>query len=475
MIGLIAFLACGPKNAPIESTVETRTYNQKPSPLEAPTFELPQLTAGELSNGIPVFVAENHETPLVTVQMVFGTGIWNSSNPQLAVAALDMLTEGAGNMDSAGLSAAQRALAADIYASSNLDGSMVTLSSLKKNLSDSVALFSTVIQNPTYPDKEWGILQKQYVQEFQNKQKDPSEIVNTVFDGLMYNGQYKGRATTLADINTLNTTMLKTWHQENLVAQHAQIIVGGDCTLEEILPILEANFAQMAKTQNALPALPTAKILPETQATQIYLIDKPGASQSTIYAGQFVPERTDEISSDLYLANMAIGGLFIARINMNLREDKGWTYGARSSIRYNYLPGLWTVYTSVVSEHTADALGEILKELRESQADRPILQEELDASLGYLLGTEPLRYEQPDYLLSQMVNINRYNLPADYYQNQTARLRSVTLESAQEAWNSYIDPEHLRIVIVGDSASILAPLENLGLVVTPVDATGKPL
>ena len=475
---LNSFLACGPKDAPVETIIEatpTREYAEKPAPLKAPSFTLPELEQGELSNGIPVLVSNNSETPLVTVQVVFNAGEWNTENPQLANAAMDMLTEGAGEYDSAGLSAEQRRYAASLSSYAGLDGSAITLSSLKKNLDDSLGLLDLIVSEPTFPAKEWEILQRQYRQQLQASQQDPNSIAGNLFNQLMYQGQYAGRSITMADIDSITTEQMKTWYSENVHAANASIYVGGDTSLAEVLPMLEARFADFPVSETKLPDVPGASIMAEEMPTTIHLVDSPGASQSVIYAGQFVSERTDDTADELYLANLAVGGLFIARINMNLREDKGWTYGARSGISYNHLPGLFKVRTSVVAEHTADSLSEILKELRDSQGDRPIKQEELDAARGYILGTDPLRYESPSYLLSQMIQIGRYNLPADWFGTYNDKLRGASLENAQEVWNGTVDPNKLVVVIVGDAASLKAPLIELGLPVVEMNAQGTVL
>ena len=383
---LNSFIACGPKDAPVEVAVPetpSREYSEKPAPLEAPSFTLPELERGELSNGIPVLVSNNSETPLVTVQVVFNAGEWNTNNPQLANAAMDMLTEGAGEYDSAGLSAEQRRLAASLSSYAGLDGSAITLSSLKKNLDESLGLLDLIASEATFPAKEWEILQRQYRQQLQASQQDPNSIARNLFNQLKYQGQYAGRSTTMADIDGITTEQMKTWYTENVHAANASIYVGGDTTLAEVLPLL-SRFADFPISENTLPELPSDSIR-SMKCQPRHLVDTPGASQSVIYAGQVVSERTDDNADELYLANLAVGGLFIARINMNLREDKGWTYGARSRISYNHLPGLFKVQTSVVAEHTADSLSEILKELRDSQSERPIQQEELNAARGYIL------------------------------------------------------------------------------------------
>lgn len=476
---LNTFIACGPKDAPVETATPvetpTRKYSEKPTPLEAPSFTLPQLERGELSNGIPVLVSNNNETPLVTVQIVFNAGEWNTENPQVANAAMDMLTEGAGDYDAAGLSAEQRRLAASLSSYAGLDGSTIGLSSLVKNLDESLGLLDLIVSEPTFPQKEWEILQRQYRQQLLAEQQDPNAIAGNLFSSLMYTGQYAGRSITMNDIDSITQKDMQNWYRNNIHAENASIYVGGDITLNEVRPLLEARFVDFPTASTTLPDLPSTSIKAQEEPTTIYLVDSPGASQSVIYAGQFVSERTADIADELYLANLAVGGLFIARINMNLREDKGWTYGARSGISYNHLPGLFKVRTSVVAEHTANSLSEILKELRESQTERPITQEELDAARGFILGTDPIRYESPSYLLQQMIQVGRYNLPADWYDTYNDKLRGVTLENAQEVWNGTIDPNQLVVVIVGDATSLKEPLLELGLPVVEMDANGTVL
>ena len=204
--------------------------------MEAPSFALPVLEEGKLSNGIPVRVSNNSETPLVTVQIVFNSGEWNTSNPTLADATMDMLTEGAGEMDAAGLSAAQRKLAASISAYAGLDGSSITLSALKKKLDDSLALLDIVVSGPSFPEKEWSILQQNYQQQLLAEQQDPNAIAKNVFNALMYRGQYAGTMSSSDDIASITPTAMKEWYTQNISLNNASIYVGGDTTLDEFCP-----------------------------------------------------------------------------------------------------------------------------------------------------------------------------------------------------------------------------------------------
>jgi zinc protease len=186
-----------------------------------------------------------------------------------------------------------------------------------------------------------------------------------------------------------------------------------------------------------------------------------------------VCSRTDDDYAAFTLANHVIGGQFSARINLNLREDKGWTYGARSSTSHNHLPGVWSVRTNVVTEHTGDAVQEILAELSGSLSDRPITLEELERSKDSMLGTWPLSFEQPSYLLDQTRDIDRYGLPADWLSGNEARFRSVSIEHARESWASHIVPDNLTWVIVGDLEQIHPQLSDLGIRMVKIDANGS--
>ena len=172
----------------------------------------------------------------------------------------------------------------------------------------------------------------------------------------------------------------------------------------------------------------------------------------------------------------AVGGQFTARINMNLREDKGWTYGARSATRHNFLPGLWRVGANVVTPHTADAIVEIQAELEGALGDAPVTEQELAAARGGLLGTWPLNFENPQYLLQQHVAIWRYDRPDDWVSGRAARYQAASLEAVNTAFRENISPDKMIFVIVGDAATIEGPLaEQTGLPIVRIDADGRPV
>jgi zinc protease len=477
---LLYFLACGPKEpattTPIEP-VPSRTYTEVPQSLEPRPFQIPSLETGSLSNGIEVVVSHNSEIPKVNVLLTFGAGSWSDSNESygLAMNTMDMLDEGTSEYSAANLATEQKKLAARISSSSGLDGSYISLSSLKKNLSESLALFSTVVLDPSFPEADWEKMKKKKIQDLQSDKKDPNRIASKIFRSLLYGDFYAGRQMSEEYYSNITTTQMKEWYTNHIVSNQAKIWISGDIILEEILPLLEEQFGTWSTTGIEPPKKPGSDNVNELSSTQIYFHDIPNAQQSVLRMGHFVGERTDDKAPSILLANQAVGGMFTARVNMNLREDKGWTYGARSYISHNYLPGVFMAYSSVVTPHTADSIREIITEFRNAKDSKPISQQELDNGRGYFLGTWPLKYENATYLLNQNIEMERYNLPEDWISGYPDRLRSVTLEQAQNAWNDIIDEDNMVIVIVGDLASTKDSLLELGYSIQQVDAQGNAL
>ena len=270
---------------------------------------------------------------------------------------------------------------------------------------------------------------------------------------------------------------MKKWWQVHLAPAHSMLLVGGDITLDEAIPLLEARFGAWKDPRRvARHDKPAVDALPSFEQSTIFLVDQPGAPQSVVKGGLFVGDELGEDWPAFDLANLAVGGQFTARINMNLREDKGWTYGARSGTAHNYLPGLWSAGGSIVTPHTADAVVEILAELNGALGDKPVTADELAAARGGTLGTGPLSFDTPGYLLDETASMWRYDRPDDWLSGRISRYEAVTLEQANAAFKARIDPSKLIFLVVGDAATIAGPLaEQTGLPVVRVDADGRPV
>lgn len=474
MLFISLFMAC-PKTAEVETPVEQAPAfdrSVRPAPLEASNFELPKMETGTLSNGMEVVVVENHEIPVVQVRAIFTTGDWSDPAGQegLVTATMDMLNEGAGDMDALEISAALRKMASSVSTGSSSDTATVRADSLVKHLEPTLDIWAQVWLEPTFPASEWERIQKQYLLDLEASRKDPNSMAWTVTDRLLYGDSYDGRSWSEESLGAVDTESMAAWHQAHLVPANGTILVGGDITLAEILPLLEERVGSVA------PGEPTeAPSFAGTQPTEttIYLVDKPGAAQSVVQAVRFVDGRAEDGYWPVVVGNTAWGGMFMARLNMNLREDKGYTYGARSSIYEGAGGALWVASSSVQSEVTAPAMAELFKELSEVQEPRPLSADEIAYAKSNRVLGYPGAFETVDYLLSSRSEVWRYGLASDWEEQYIPSVRAVSPEAAQAAFVEQVASQPLLVTVVGDLASIQESVEALGYPVVVLDVDGN--
>ena len=461
-------IGCSSKQA-----MDTSWRATKPEPLSPRSFQLPEATEGTLSNGVQVFVVENHEMPLVNIRIAFDQGGWTDDAEQVGLASvtLDMLNEGAGALDAAGISKEAKRLAANISCGAGTDSASVSLGVLTKNVEPGLDLLASILLEPTFEQDDWDIMRRDRIADLASARNNPNSISSRVAGRLQFGENYRGLLQTEEAYNNISTDNMRAWWNQHLTPGNARIYVGGDITLDAVLPMLDSRLGDWkgnASTENK-PAFAEANV---TQTT-IFLVDKPGAPQSVLSVFRRLDmARGDAEWFDLYMANMMYGGMFSARLNMNLREDKGWTYGARSRAGSDYTPGIWRASTSVKTDTTADSISEILREVNEASGDRPFTEDELAASSGYLLGSRPVRYENAGTLLSELQSNWLYGLPEDWITAYADNIRAVTLEGAQLAWNKHIVPQEFSILVVGDKATIHESLQGLDLPIVELDSDG---
>ncbi|MCP4807762.1 MAG: insulinase family protein [Proteobacteria bacterium] len=472
MLPLALLLGC-PKKAPEPVVEEAPAFDRSvaPAPIARRDFTLPTPSVGALSNGVAVIVVENHELPFVQVRLVSQRG--TATDPQgregLGGATMDMLNEGTSEHTAVELSTELRKLGSSIGTSASLDSSSVRADTLARNLEPTLDLMAEILLEPTFPDTEWERIQKQTLQNLDAGRKDPSRISSRVFDNLMYGDAYDGRFSTADSISALDTDQMKAWYAAQFTPDQSAIFVGGDTTLDEITPLLEARFGSWEGTAKAFDQDVETKNPTERR---LYVVDKPGASQSVVKVGRFVPARATDGYDDLYVANTVIGGMFMARLNMNLREDKGWTYGARTGVYAGKGDSVWMASTSVVSDQTGPAVAEILREV-DSVAGEALIT---DDELAYFKGSRTLGYpgnfETVDYLLGQTAAVWLHDLPDDWLTSYVDRVDGVTLDGANAAFAEHVSGQPLTLLVVGDLATIREPLSEVGLPITVLDVEG---
>jgi zinc protease len=447
-LGLLVLAACAPK---IDRTVA-------PLPLPSRAFTPPAPTEGRLTNGLRVVVVENHEVPMVFGRLAFlGGGRTDPAGREgLAAVTLDMLDEGAGGRDAAALAAALRVLGADLSASAGDDGAAVTFSTLGRNLGPTLDLLADVVRRPDFPQADWDRLQKRRIAGLSRTRKDADAVAARVLDAVLFGDTYRGRMESEASYGAITTADQRGWWATYGAPEQATLFVGGDTTLAELMPLIEARFGDWKPST----APPPASVPRPPIVASIQFVDRPGAAQSVVQVAAYPSAPTQADWFPLLLANMAVGGQFTARLNMNLREDKGWTYGANSRLSIDHAGGRWVASAGVHTEKTVPAVLECWKEFAEAAAARPITADELSAGRDSLLLGRPLAFESPDWRLGQEETVWRYQLPADWVATWSDKLRAVQLAEAQQAWTGLAQAP-LVTLVVGDGAVVRAPLQTL--------------
>ncbi len=483
------------------SLAEAESFDrtQVPDPLERSEFTLPQLQRGSLSNGVEVLLVEDHDHPLVRVKLVFEAGGFADpvGKEGLAGSAYDMLNEGAGGMSAMDISTSLRRLATHLGTSGGLDGGRVTLDTLTRNLVPSLDLMAAVTLEPEFPDADWDRLRKQLIQNVASARTEPNKMASRALSRTLFGDAYAGRFKTEESLAAISVDDMKAWAATSLVPGNARFLVGGDTTLAEITALLEARFGAWDGSGDAA-ATPTPTVLQPKQTT-LYLVSKPGAAQSVIRMGRFTSDRFDPGYTDLTLGNKAFGGMFMARLNMNLREDKGYTYGARSWVSNNHAGTRWTLSTSVRTDVTGASLQEIVGELSgvggmlgdappcgwfktrcgscpepvRLAPESPFSTDEIGFSKSNVLQGYPSKFEKPDYLLDQHAAVARYGLPDDWLESYIPRVEAVTAELAQDAFTTSVANEPWAIVVVGDLEVVRPQLVDLGFPMVELDADGN--
>lgn len=468
-----ALLGCA--SAPQIAADEAPDRFALPGPLPRRELVLPERVGATLSNGVEVVLVEDHELPLISLRVVFDVGRY--ADPEglegLAAATLDMMNEGAGDRDAVAISDALRALASSVSTSGGWDASTVSMSGLSRNLEPTLDILSDVLLRPTFPDSEWERLRKQYLQDLASARTRPNSIAGRIERRVLFGETYRGRHSSEDSYGAIGTEDMRAWYRDYLVPANARIFVGGDTTLEALIPMLEERLGDWTAEGED----PTPQIVPQQpEATTIYLHDRPGSAQSVLSVSRFGGSPLDEDYTALLIGNMVYGGLFSARLNLNLREDKGYTYGARSAISSATLaPLIWSASTSVRSDVTAESLVEILGEIDAVTEDRPFSDREVAYMKSSAISSYPARFETPGYLLDGAERSWRLGLPEDWLESYIPRVEAVDTAAAQAAFVRTVAGHPLAITVVGDAASVREPLGALGYPIVDVDVDGNPI
>ncbi len=465
-------------NAQASQTAVDRT--QMPKPGEGPEPKFPAVQRGKLSNGLEVIVAERHGVPVINMNLLVDAGFAADqfAQPGTATLAMNMLDEGTKAKNAIDISKELASLGASLGAGSNLDTSFVSLSTLKSTLDRSLNLFSDVILNPGFPQSDFDRLQKLQIAAIQREKSQPIQMGLRVFPKLLYGtghaygNPYSGSGTEESVAKLTRAELIKfheTWFKPN----NATLIVVGDTTLAEMQPKLEALFAGWKS--GPTPAKNIATVA-QKEKPVVYLVDKPGAIQSVILAGVLAPPKSNPDELAIESMNTVLGGAFISRLNLNLRENKHWSYGAGSFIPAARGQRIYLVYAPVQTDKTKESVTEIVGELRGILKDKLVTADELAMAKSNLTQTLPGQWETNDAVAASIGEIVQFKLTPDYYSTYAGKVKALSVSNLNAAAIQVVKPDSLVWVIVGDREKIEKGIRELGLgEVQVIDADGNPI
>ena len=448
----------------------------KPPTLAPPApLRLPAVTTRELPNGLRLMIVEHHELPLADFVLIVKNGGETDEPGKLGTATLatSLLREGTTTRSSLQIADQAAFLGVGLFAGSGWDATTLQLHTPTAQLDSALALFADVALHPAFPETELERLRKTRLTSLLQVKDRAPEIANRAYAAIVFGSAAYGRPLTgdESSTNAIQQADVRRFYETYFRPNNATLLVVGDVRPDDIerrvrtlfggwerRPVLPANYGQP----------------PAPKGTTIYLVDKPGAAQSSFRIGTVGVPRGTEDYFPLVVMNTVLGGSFTSRLNTNLRETKGYTYGAGSGFAMRRAPGPFTANAEVVAAKTDSALIEFMKELRAIRDTVPT--EEMEKAKRYLQLQFPGNFETTGGIAGQLSQLVTHDIPLSFYDTYMQRVAAVTQADVQRVGRQYIDPERLAIVIVGDRATIEPALKATGVgPVTVVDITGKPV
>jgi zinc protease len=447
-----------------------RSHPPQPGPPAA--LRLPPIHKLKLSNGLPVWIVEMHKVPVAQVNLLVFSGTTDDPPGKYGVASLStaMLEEGAGSRSALEVADAVDFLGADLGAASGIDSSAVRLHVPIEHLADALPLMADVALRPTFPKDELERQRQQRLTSMLQGREDPPTMASVTFSRVLYGKGHRygtPQMGTAETIKTFTTDDLRGYYASAFRPENATLLAVGDITPEKVMPLLEKNFGSWKASGKAAPEkLPAAD---EPTERTIYLVDKPGAPQTQIRIGWIGVPRATPDYFPITVMNTILGGSFSSRLNMNLREQHGYTYGASSSFDMRASAGPFFAAAGVQTDKTAEALKEFFNEL--NAILKPIPAEELARAKNYVSLRYPGAFEATGDMSRRLEDALVYHLPDDYFAKYVQNIQAVTAADVQRVAQKYIQPGKFAVVIVGDQKAIeggvralnLAPIKVLGV------------
>ena len=466
--------ATSPNAAPVAKKPAPKlvTGPKRTAPPVAPVGEMsfPAVERTTLSNGIPVALAQRTAVPTVLVSLNFDAGFSADAQdiPGTQSLMLGLLDEGTTTRDAIAIAEEQERLGARVSAGAGLDSSAVMLGALVPNLAPSLALMADVVRNPAFKPADVARVRDQQLAEIAQANSSPRSLATRSIAPLLFGAAhpYGVPGDGLGDtgsVAALTTEAMRAAHGKWLRPDLARITVVGNITMSELKPLLETAFGGWQAPASPRPVKPLDAAIPAPRP-RIVLIDRPGSPQSVIVAGRVLPLTGREQGKEaLDLANEVLGNGFLSRLNMDLREDKGWSYGVQSSVASPLGARSLTLVAPVQSDKTGASIKALLANMQALAGSRPVESVELNRVTDGNIRGLPNRFETNMQVLAAIITNDRLGRPDDYYTTLPARYRAIDATALDTAARTWLQPQGLTFVVVGDAKQVEPQLKGLGL------------
>lgn len=459
----------------------TTAATPRPSPGSPRPYRFPAFEERRLANGLTVVIAPVHKLPIVSAHTVIhsGAALDPAGREGLAAIVASLVTEGAGTMDGAALTERFELLGTGLDTSAGWDATSLRLTVTPARLPAALALLAGVLREPLLPERELERLREERLAELLQMRAEPRSLADEEFSRVVYapdaryakpegGGEESVRALTLDDV--------RAWHQAHFTPANTTLILAGDIDADAGEELVAAAVGDWTSSGNAERRhAENADAQAAAGPSRLRIVMREGAAQSEVRVGHVGLPRKHPDYFPAAVMNAILGGLFSSRINLNLREEHGYTYGAFSEFDWRVGAGPFVVASAVQSDATAESVREVLNEIDKMRA-ADVTDAELSLATDFLQGVFPIRYESAQAIAGALANMFIYGLPRDYFDRYRERIGAIRPADVRRAAVEYLHPEQLYIVVVGVPETIETPLAALGLgAATVVNAEGKPV
>jgi predicted Zn-dependent peptidase len=443
-----------------------------------PSIQFPPFVRHRLANGLDLWTVEHRDLPVLSLGLLLPVGASGDppERPGLAAFAADMLDEGTRDTDSMALHDRLARMGAQLETEVGSDAQLVSLGTLARFAKPALALLAEIVTQPRFDPEDVRRVRALRLSRLMQLRDVPAALAERLFTARLYGSHPYGHPPlgTEASLGSIKVEELREFHARSWQTSRPVLIAVGDASHQELQRLVDETFAEAGDWRG----LPEAAALAEEDALfdafeplpgapangpRLTIIDRPGAAQSELRIGRIAAARSSPHYYALNVLNVALGGSFVSRINLNLREQRAFTYGARSAFEFRVHPGPFSVQTSVETDATAESISEIMREITEVAGPRQVSTEELARAHAALVRGFPRGFETADQIARYLTQLALHNLPDDHYNEFVPCIKAVTRDEVTRAAQLYLPPNDMKIIVVGDRARLADSLRQLGL------------